>query len=41
MPHENKFSDFPAKPTPKINYLSKQNLTAPPPHQMVVPFQAN
>ena len=28
MPHEKK---FPAEPTPKINYLSKQNLTAPPP----------
>ena len=31
MPHENNFSDFPAKPMPKINYVSKQNLTAPPP----------
>ena len=33
--------NFPAEPTPKIDYLSKQNLTAPPPsqNQMVVSLQ--
>ena len=41
MPHENKFSDIPAKPMPKINYLSQTKFDSPPPNQMVVPFQAS